>query len=46
LKNSEGPAWERVSLKPVIDRPMFRIQPSIYVTPEVVEFVRSRLSDT
>lgn len=43
LKNSEGPAWERVSLKPVIDRPLFRIQPPSYVTPEVVEFVRSRL---
>jgi hypothetical protein len=43
LENSEGPAWERVSLKPVIDRPTFAIQPPSYVTPEVVEFVRARL---
>ena len=38
-----GPAWERVSLKPVIDRPIFAIRPPSYVTPEVVEFVRARL---
>src|SRR5260370_40503629 len=41
--NSEGPTWKSVSLKPVIDRPMFAIQPPNYVTPEVVEFVRARL---
>jgi hypothetical protein len=41
---SKDPAWERVSLKPVIDRPMFAIHPPNYVTPEVVEFVRARLS--
>ncbi|MFZ0480821.1 MAG: hypothetical protein WAL71_16900 [Terriglobales bacterium] len=44
--DSKGPAWERVSLKPVVDRPTFTIQPPDYVTPEVVEFVRSRLSDS
>ena len=43
--NSEGPAWERVSLKPVLDRPTFIIQPANYLTQEIVEFVRSRLSD-
>src|SRR5450759_658266 len=43
-ENSKGPAWERVSLRPVIDRPMFAIQPPNYVTPEVIEFVRARLS--
>jgi hypothetical protein len=43
--NSKDPAWERVSLKPVIDRPTFAIQPPTYVTPEVVEFVRTRLSN-
>ena len=37
------PAWKQVSLKPVIDRPTFAIQPPDYVTPEIVEFVRSRL---
>jgi hypothetical protein len=39
----KSPAWERVSLKPVINRPTFAIQPPNYVTPEVVEFVRARL---
>ena len=38
------PSWERVSLKPVAGRPTFRIQPPNYLTQEVVEFVRSRLS--
>lgn len=41
---SPNPTWERVSLKPVVDRPMFAIQPPNYVTPEVVEFVRARLA--
>jgi hypothetical protein len=36
-------AWKQVSLKPVIARPTFPIQPPTYVTPEVVEFVRTRL---
>jgi len=42
--SSTEPAWERVSLKPVMDRPTFAIQPPNYVTREVVEFVRSRLA--
>jgi hypothetical protein len=37
-------AWNNVSFKPVADRPTFAIHPPEYVTPEVVEFVRSRLS--
>jgi hypothetical protein len=37
------PAWTGVSLKPVGDKPIFRIAPPPYVTPEIVEFVRSRL---
>jgi hypothetical protein len=41
--NSAEPAWERVSLKPVSNRPIFAITPPKYVTPEVVEFVRKRL---
>lgn len=41
--NSGVPAWERVSLKPVSSRPMFAIHPPNYVTPEIVEFVRTRL---
>jgi len=43
VKSSKATAWESVSLKPVIDRPMFTIHPPNYVTPEVVEFVRARL---
>jgi len=44
IENSKNPAWQRVSLKPVINRPMFEIRPPNYVTTEVVEFVRSRLN--
>ena len=40
-----GAAWQSVSLKPVVDRPMFRITPPEYLTPEIVDFVRSRLED-
>jgi hypothetical protein len=38
-------AWEAVSLKPVANRPMFRISPPNYVTPEIVSYVRSKLGD-
>ncbi len=34
-------AWQAVSLKPVAERPVFRITPPMYVTTEIVEFVRS-----
>jgi hypothetical protein len=37
--------WQGVSLKPVAGRPVFRITPPPYVTPEVVEFVRSHLEE-
>jgi hypothetical protein len=40
----ERPTWERVSLKPVSNRPVFAIQPPLYVTAEIVEFVRQRLA--
>jgi hypothetical protein len=43
VEDSANPAWERVSLKPVIDRPTFTIHPPQYVTPEVVDFVRRHL---
>ena len=39
-----APAWDLVSLKPVADRPVFPIAPPPYVTPEIVEFVRSQLT--
>jgi len=41
---AKDPAWERVSLKPVLNRPIFRIHPPNYVPAEVVEFVRTKLS--
>jgi len=40
---TSGLAWHGVSLKPVAERPVFRIAPPPYVTPEIVEFVRSRI---
>jgi hypothetical protein len=42
-KNNGESAWQAVSLKPVAERPVFRIAPPRYVTPEIVEFVRSQL---
>jgi hypothetical protein len=36
-------AWQAVSLKPVKERPIFRIRPPEYVPPDMVEFVRSNL---
>lgn len=35
--------WTGVSLKPVAGKPMFRIVPPTYITPEIVEFVRGRV---
>ena len=43
-QGSKTAKWERVSLKPVIDRPIFAIRPPQYVTGEVVEFVRKRIA--
>jgi len=40
-----GTAWQGVSLKPVAERPVFRITPPQYVTPEIIEFVRNQLED-
>src|SRR5271157_4562585 len=36
-------SWATVSLKPVADKPMFRIRPPQYVTQELVEFVREKI---
>jgi hypothetical protein len=38
-------AWQSVSLKPVAERPVFRITPPPYVTAEIVEFVRRSLGE-
>jgi hypothetical protein len=40
--NGEG-AWQDVSLKSLANRPVFRITPPLYVTREIVEFVRKSL---
>lgn len=37
-------AWDNVSLKPVAHKPVFRIRPPRYVTADLVDFIRSRLS--
>jgi hypothetical protein len=36
--------WQTVSLKPVANSPVFRIAPPKYVTQEIVDFVRGKLS--
>jgi hypothetical protein len=41
---ASSPSWDRVSLEAVSDRPTFSIQPPDYVTAEVVNFVRERMS--
>jgi hypothetical protein len=44
LHDFDGVAqWQSVSLKPVANRPVFRISPPNYVTKEMVEFVAARL---
>ena len=42
-QSEENKAWNGVSLQSVASKPIFRIQPPPYVTPEIVEFVRARL---
>ena len=37
-------AWRSVSLKPIAERPVFRITPPNYVTSEIVQFVRESLT--
>lgn len=38
-----GAAWHGISLKPVAERPVFRITPPPYVTTEIIEFVQRRI---
>lgn len=40
----ESPAWSDVSLKPLGGKPVFHIHPPTYVTAEIAEFVRVRVS--
>ena len=42
-ESSGDPKWQSISLKPVAGQPVFQIRPPKYVTPELVEFVRSKL---
>jgi hypothetical protein len=46
LHDSSQFAWSSISLKPVAERPLFRIQPPNYVTNEIVAFVRQALKKT
>ncbi|HLW54206.1 MAG TPA: hypothetical protein VKW06_15320 [Candidatus Angelobacter sp.] len=43
-QNGSTPKWDAVSLDRIAGKPRFLIQPPPYVTPEIVEFVRERLS--
>ena len=43
-QTAEASAWQAVSLKPVANRPVFRIEPPGYVTKELVGFVRGKLT--
>jgi hypothetical protein len=42
LHGTDGAAWPGVSVKP--GSSVFKIAPPLYVTPEIVEFVRGKLS--
>ncbi|HSS97190.1 MAG TPA: hypothetical protein VLK33_09175, partial [Terriglobales bacterium] len=44
MHQSKGSTWQGVSLKPVTGRPIFVIHPPEYVTTEIVDFVRSKLT--
>jgi hypothetical protein len=43
-RNDAGPAWEMVSMDQVAGKPTFYIQPPPYVTPEIVQFVREKVT--
>lgn len=43
-QSSRASAWNEVSLKQVGDRPKFQIQPPPYVTEEILDFVKTKLS--
>jgi hypothetical protein len=43
LHETSASSWNAVSLKPIGDQPVFHIVPPHYVTPRIVEFVRSKL---
>ncbi|HEV2397198.1 MAG TPA: hypothetical protein VGS27_09685 [Candidatus Sulfotelmatobacter sp.] len=43
-EGAQSPKWQLVSMKPVASRPFFRIAPPNYVTEQIVDFVRAKLS--
>lgn len=43
-RQNNAPVWDSVSLDEVAGRPCFIIEPPNYVTPEIVAFVRERLT--
>ncbi|MGA8764540.1 MAG: hypothetical protein WB562_16855 [Candidatus Sulfotelmatobacter sp.] len=43
-RTAEQTAWQSVSLKPVAERPVFRIAPPPYITAQIVEFVRGSVA--
>jgi hypothetical protein len=45
VQNTESPGWTDVSLKSIARKPIFRITPPHYVTPEIVDFVRRNVVD-
>ncbi len=38
------PVWDQVSLGEIQNQPAFRVRPPQYLTPEIVEFVRAKIS--
>jgi hypothetical protein len=42
--NRQKFAWRDVSLKPLAGRPRFRVHPPQYITPEIIGFVRKKLT--
>lgn len=44
-RQKDAPVWDSVSLETVAGRPRFIIEPPNYVTPEIVAFVRERLTE-
>ncbi len=43
-KSNGTPAWELVRIEQIAQKPIFTITPPPYVTPEIVEFVRGKLT--
>ena len=43
-RSAGSPAWENISLKPAPDKPAFSFSPPQYVTPELIAWLKHRLS--